>query len=78
VRYAQIAQQALDVRMNTNRLLETAMDCGVCVSPSSAFDPSGANKSAIRINFTLNEPDKLIEGIYRLATAARRLLNKPD
>jgi 2-aminoadipate transaminase len=66
--------QALDLQMNTNRLLETAMDCGVCVSPSSAFDPSGANTSAIRINFTLNEPDKLIEGIKRLETAARRLL----
>lgn len=68
--------QALDSRMNTDHLLKTAMDCGVCVSPSSAFDPSGANTSAIRINFTLNEPDKLIEGIKRLATAARRILNE--
>ena len=66
--------QAIDPRIDTDLLLHTAMDCGVCVSPSSAFDPSGANKNSIRINFTLNEPDKLNVGIKRLATATRRLL----
>ena len=35
---------------------------GVCITPSSVFDPSGRNRRAIRINFTLNPPDRLRRG----------------
>ncbi len=66
--------RARDARLDTDRLLKTALDCGVCVSPSSAFDPEGADHSAVRINFTLNAPEKLVEGVKRLETATRRVL----
>jgi 2-aminoadipate transaminase len=60
---------AKDDSLDTDLLLSHAMAAGVCVVPSSVFDPLGLNRHAIRINFTFNEPDKLREGLRRLATA---------
>ena len=65
---------ARDPRLNTDTLLKRAMEAGVCVTPSSVFDASGEDRRAIRINFTLNAPDRLREGVRRLATAVRALL----
>lgn len=69
---------ARDASMNTDHLLREALFQGVCVTPSSVFDPEGQNRRSIRINFTLNDPDKLAEGIRRLAVAARATLAKPE
>jgi 2-aminoadipate transaminase len=60
---------AKDPALDTDRLWSVALEAGVCVSPSSVFDPSGANRRALRLNFTLNPPDRLAEGIRRLAGA---------
>lgn len=62
---------ARDPAFDTDRLLPAAMQAGVTVTPSSAFDPSGRYRRAIRINFTLNPPEKLAEGVRRLAGALR-------
>jgi 2-aminoadipate transaminase len=62
--------------LDTKALLPHAMAAGVCVSPSSVFDSTGLNRRAIRINFTLNEPEKLAEGAKRLATALMTLQAK--
>lgn len=62
--------------MNTDLLLRQALAHGVCVTPSSVFDPEGKNRSAIRLNFTLNAPDRLTEGVSRLAAAARATLKE--
>ena len=67
---------AKDAILNTDKLAEVALQSGVCVSPSSAFDPDGLYRSALRINFTLNSPDKLIEGTKRLANATQILLSQ--
>ncbi|MTH35552.1 aminotransferase class I/II-fold pyridoxal phosphate-dependent enzyme [Paracoccus limosus] len=66
--------RARDPRMDTDRLLRLALDHGTCVSPSSVFDPEGLDHGAIRVNFTLNPPEKLAEGVRRLAEAARATL----
>lgn len=60
--------------LNTDLLLTEALQQGVCVSPSSVFDPLGQDKQALRLNFTLNPPDKLAEGIKRLAKATEMVL----
>ncbi len=60
---------ARDPALDTDLLLHHALEAGVCVSPSSVFDAAGRNRRAIRINFTLNEPDRLAEGVRRLAEA---------
>lgn len=62
---------AKDPSLDTDLLLETAFAHGVCVTPSSVFDPEGKNRRSVRINFTLNTPERLEEGIRRLAHAAR-------
>ena len=64
---------ARDPRIDTDRLLNAALDAGVCIAPSSVFDASGEDRSAFRINFTLNPPERLEEGVRRLAGAVRRL-----
>jgi 2-aminoadipate transaminase len=55
--------------LNTDLLLPHAMSEGVCVAPSSVFDATGSNRRAIRINFTRNDPERLTEGVKRLAQA---------
>ncbi len=67
---------ARDSRLNTDDLLQVAMAHGVCVSPSSVFDPEGLNRRSIRVNFTLNDPETMIEGTRRLAVAAREVLSR--
>lgn len=64
---------ARDPELNTDELLKRAMQAGVCVTPSSVFDATGQNRRAIRINFTRNEPEKLREGVKRLAAAVQAM-----
>jgi len=59
--------------LDTDKLLSEALKAGVCVSPSSVFDPHGEDRRSIRINFTLNTPDRLAEGVRRLAVAVKAL-----
>ena len=59
--------------MDTDRLWSIALDAGVCVSPSSVFDATGSNRRALRLNFTLNPPERLAEGIRRLAAALKTM-----
>lgn len=58
-----------DPSLNTDVLLKHAMAAGVCVAPSSVFDATGMNRRALRINFTRNDEEQLIEGVKRLARA---------
>jgi 2-aminoadipate transaminase len=62
---------ARDAAFDTDRLLPAAMAAGVTVTPSSAFDPSGRYRRAIRVNFTANAPERLVEGVRRLAGVMR-------
>ena len=67
---------AKDSRLDTDRLLAQALKHGVCISPSSVFDPLGRDRRSIRINFTLNPADRLEEGARRLAAAIRATLEE--
>lgn len=60
---------ARDPRLDTDGLLRIALDHGVCIAPGSVFDPLGVDRRSLRINFTLNPPDRLVEGARRLAGA---------
>lgn len=64
---------ARDPALDTDRLFQAGLEAGVCVTPSSVFDPAGRNRRALRLNFTLNPPDRLAEGVRRLAAAVRAL-----
>ncbi|MFT4012207.1 MAG: PLP-dependent aminotransferase family protein [Paracoccus sp. (in: a-proteobacteria)] len=69
---------ARDPRLDTDRLLALALEHGTCVTPSSVFDPEGLDRRAIRVNFTLNAPPELDEGVRRLARAARAALAQEE
>ena len=60
---------ARDPRLDTDGLLRVALDHGVCIAPGSVFDPLGVDRRSLRINLTLNPPDRLVEGTRRLAGA---------
>ncbi|MFH6783825.1 MULTISPECIES: aminotransferase-like domain-containing protein [Methylobacterium] len=60
---------ARDPALDTDALLPHALAAGICYSPSSVFDATGANRRGMRLNFTLNPPERLDEGMRRLATA---------
>ncbi len=64
---------ARNPRLDTDRLWSIALEGGVCIAPSSVFDAVGEHRRALRLNFTLNPPDKLAEGVRRLAAVLRTL-----
>ncbi|WP_394890445.1 PLP-dependent aminotransferase family protein [Mesorhizobium sp. AaZ16] len=64
---------AHDPAFNTDAMLPRALSNGVCITPSSVFDPTGQNRRGIRMNFTLNKPELLEEGVRRLAEVARAM-----
>jgi len=66
---------AKDAGFDTTKLLPYAMAAGVCFGPSSVFDATGVDRRGMRINFTLNEPEKLAEGVRRLAAAVTNATN---
>jgi 2-aminoadipate transaminase len=67
---------ARDPALDTDRLWSIALKAGVCVSPSSVFDSTGANRRALRLNFTLNPPNRLAEGVRRLAAALKTMADQ--
>ena len=69
---------AKDPALDTDRLLRQALKHGVCITPSSVFDPHGEDRRSIRINFTLNASERLAEGIRRLANAIEATLAQKD
>lgn len=58
-----------DPTRDSAALVSHALEAGVCVAPGASFDPSGCASRSIRINFTLNDADRLEEGVRRLARA---------
>ncbi len=64
-----------DPSLNTDVLLQHAMAAGVGVSPSSVFDATGMYRRAVRINFTVNDSSRLVEGVKRLALALEAMRN---
>ena len=61
-------------KIDTDALYPLALEEKVAFVPSSVFDPSGALRSALRLNFTRNTPERLAEGVRRLERAVRRHL----
>jgi 2-aminoadipate transaminase len=64
---------ARDPKLDTDVLFRRALEAGVCITPSSVFDSEGNDRSAMRINFTLNSSKTLDEGVRRLANTINNL-----
>ena len=65
---------AKDERLNTDELFKIGLEELVCVTPSSVFDSQEEFRRGIRLNFTINDADRLEEAVVRLARATERLL----
>ena len=61
---------AKDARVDTAKLLVTGIEQGISFVPGSAFDPENAVSASLRLNFTLNRPEVIREGVTRLARAS--------
>ena len=62
--------------IDTDALYQRALREGVAFVPSSVFDPHGELRTAMRLNFTRNEPEVMAEGVRRLARAVRGYLTE--
>ena len=58
--------------IDTDELYQDALAENVAFVPSSVFDPAGELRTAMRVNFTRNPPDVLVEGVRRLRRAVDR------
>ncbi|MGW0044503.1 aminotransferase-like domain-containing protein [Rhodococcus sp. NPDC003348] len=58
---------------DTEALLSAALDHGVAFVPGSAFAVTDGARHSARVCFTTNTPDRLAEGLTRLAAAHRSL-----
>jgi 2-aminoadipate transaminase len=63
-----------DPRIDTDALYQFALEEKVAFVPGSVFDPEARLRSAMRVNFSRNTPEKLREGVRRLAIATRRYM----
>ncbi len=66
--------EARDGAIDTDVLYRRALAEGVAFVPSSVFDPDGSLRTAMRLNFTRNNPDVMAEGVRRFARAIRAYL----
>ena len=64
--------RAKEPAFDTDALYRHAVAEKVVFVPSSVFDPAGALRGAMRVNFTRNPPEVLAEGARRLARAVER------
>lgn len=62
--------------LDTNALLPFALEAGVSSVPGSVFDPRGLVSPSLRLNFTVNPPDILHEGVRRLSQATQKFASR--
>ena len=60
--------------VDSSALLPLALEEGVAFVPGNSFFPEGGHRW-IRLNYSFPEPDRIVEGIGRLARARERLLS---
>lgn len=61
--------------IDTDALYAFAVEERVAFVPSSVFDCTGSDRFGMRLNFTRNAPDILLEGVRRLGKAVARYLD---
>lgn len=62
----------LNIQDTSKFTLQTAASTGVLVVPGKVFDPAGHDSPYVRLAFSLAPPDKINEGIKKLAAAIRQ------
>lgn len=65
----------LDKRINTETLLNKALENKVAYVVGSAFYPDGRGKNSMRLNFTYSKDEDIVEGIRRLGKVVKEELS---
>lgn len=64
--------------VDTEELFETALADGVVYIPGPAFSPAGHFRDALRLCFATSDPERIDEGIRRLAQTIERVGGRMD
>jgi 2-aminoadipate transaminase len=62
--------------LDSRELLDEALRLRVAFVPGDAFHVDGGGANCVRLNYTGSAPDRIWEGVARLATATRRLASR--
>ena len=60
--------------VNTSELLSDALDADVSFIPGSSFHADGSGKNTMRLNFSANSKENIVEGIRRLAGVFKKIM----
>lgn len=66
----------LPAGINARALLARSIEHGVAFVPGGSFFPNGGHENTLRLNFSSTPPDRIVEGIRRIAIALHGL--RPD
>jgi 2-aminoadipate transaminase len=63
-------------RINTNTILELAVEKKVAFVPGSPFFPNGGGENSLRLNFSNASEDDIMEGMSRLGEVIKRAVKQ--
>ena len=64
--------------MDAAKVLERAIEKKVAFVPGAAFHPTGGGENTMRLNFSYSDPDTIREGITRLGTTLKEVINETN
>jgi 2-aminoadipate transaminase len=67
---------SLPAEMDAEKLLSVAVEEGVAYVAGAPFFVDGSGANTLRLNFSKEDPDRLREGVARLARAVRTLASR--
>jgi 2-aminoadipate transaminase len=62
--------------LNAEDILKIAVERQVAFVPGGAFHPCGGGQNTMRLNFSYSKPEKIQEGMVRLAQVLREVIEK--
>jgi 2-aminoadipate transaminase len=62
--------------MDAAEVLKHAIEKKVAFVPGTAFHPNGGGENTMRLNFSYSSPDTIREGVTRLGTTLKELINR--
>lgn len=68
----------LPERIDARALLARCMEAGVAFVPGEGFFPNGGHKNTLRLNYSNMPPERIEEGIRRMAAALRAMLGETE
>jgi len=66
----------LPPQLDTARILPRAVEKKVAFVPGSPFHPCGGGQNTMRLNFSYSKPEKIQEGMVRLASVLREFIKE--